>query len=1004
MKIYSARKTIFLYLAIMLLLNLSDDTFAQTTTARINGVIKDEAGAAIRGAKVAFRNVDNNFIVETATDTSGLYWASNLLPGTYEMKVDAPGFSTLSQAGIELSVGQQARLDLVLKVLGLKESVDISSEAPVIEPTRTESSYVIDERRIRELPTSTRQFIDFTLLTPTVSIGRAVTGGAQGPLQENVTKISFAGLSEQHSNFFAIDGADHTISLSGFNHLTPSQEAVQEFRIITGTYGAEFGHALGGVVNIITRSGTNSLHGSLYYFGRNDAINARNILSAPGLDALRQHQFGFSAGGPARKDKLFFFGNYEGQRKAQSPIYTQFLLDTLPAVNAVKAFYHLPPESLDVIRGEDYDQFLVRSDYQLNERNRATARYNFVDQRNKNAAGAPGNLGAPSSFRDNPIRDQSLVLTLQSTPGTRLSNQALFQYSHRVFNYTSVSGEPNLQIQNVLTIGRDTGPADAYDESRLELSDSLLYQLGHHSLRVGGDFSHITDSILWPLAVNGLVIFSPESFFGAPPFGQPTPFLFVFSVPRSLTGSFIPRRSTDWRNVLFPAPDYRAAAEIPYSHNTFDTFGQDQWHASNRLAITYGLRYFIETRGRFDIEEDYNNIDPRFGCAYSPSSRSVIRGGFGVYHSVLSWSNSIPGDDSYVGSGKNELSLLLGPTIAEGFKRPEPLGISLSPIPTPEFTAPAAFAFIANGVYPSNIPLLTNVFGHSTRRFPNPYAMQWSLQTDYSLSKDLSVSIGYLGVHALKMMTVRQVNSRVIGKLPNGKIQFAPLDPRFGIYHIEFPGNSSIYHGAFLTVNKRFRSNFAFSASYTFSRAIDLVNSGSNLSFKDAPDDQSNIRSNRGLSNQHVGQRLVMSFLASAPKRTFLRGFNLASIVTLESPRSYTLFAGFDANGDLETGPDRVGAIGRNTFRGDSFGSVDLRLSRAFHLTEKLKASLIAESFNLFNTVNITDINTVYGAPDFIGAVPRKLGDGARAPNPSFGTPAQVANPRQLQLAVRLTW
>jgi hypothetical protein len=147
-----------------------------------------------------------------------------------------------------------------------------------------------------------------------------------------------------------------------------------------------------------------------------------------------------------------------------------------------------------------------------------------------------------------------------------------------------------------------------------------------------------------------------------------------------------------------------------------------------------------------------------------------------------------------------------------------------------------------------------------------------------------------------------------------------------------------------------------------------------------------------------------MSFLAEGPRQTFLRGFNLASIVTLESPRYFTLFAGFDANGDLETGPDRVGAIGRNTFRGDSFQSIDLRLSRTFRATERLSATFIVEAFNLFNTVNVTDINTVYGAPDFVGPIPQRFSDHVLGPNPSFGTPSQVANSRQVQLAVRLTW
>ncbi len=290
------------------------------------------------------------------------------------------------------------------------------------------------------------------------------------------------------------------------------------------------------------------------------------------------------------------------------------------------------------------------------------------------------------------------------------------------------------------------------------------------------------------------------------------------------------------------------------------------------------------------------------------------------------------------------------------------------------------------------------------RDFPNPYALNWSLQIEYQLTEQLAVRAGYTGVRAVKMATFRQANSRIIGRLPSGKNQFSALNPNFGLYHNEFPGNTSIYHGATLTIDKRFAHYFAFNVNYTWSKTIDLVNSGSNLSFKDGPEDSWNLRLNRALSNQHVEHRFVFSFLAEAPPETILRNFKLGTIVTLESPRFYTIFAGFDANGDFETGPDRVGTIGRNTYRGDNFRSLDLRVSRVFHFTERIQAEFIAEFFNLFNTVNVTDINTVYGTAEFVGPVPREFGDGVRAPIPSFGSPAATANPRQIQFALRIRW
>lgn len=988
----------------VLILLLRTTAPCQSATAQLSGVIMDEAGRVIRGAKVSVTNDATGIITAVTTGEAGQFLIANLAPGSYGISVEAASFASHSRPGLELSVAQSLTLDVVLKAAGPRETVSVSGADEERDLERTEAGQVVEDRRIQNLPTGSRQFIDYALLTPFVTRGRAVTGGAQGPLQEDVTKLSFVGMSEQHSNFFSLDGADHTINLSGFQHLTPSPEAVQEFRIISNSFGAQYGHALGGVVNIATKSGGNDFHGTAYLYVRDDAFNARNVLAAPGSETASQGQFGAALGGPLRRNSTFFFGNYEGQRKKESPIYTRFLLDNLAAVNAVKSFYRLSPEDLDVTRRATYDQLFLRLDHQLTEDSRAFVRYNFVDQRNENSPGAPGNLGAPSSFRDNPVRDQSLVASLLSTLSHNLYNEFLFQYSHRGFRYESVSGEPNLEISNLLELGRNIGPADAYRERRFEFSDTLGRQSGRHFLQLGGDFSHIADELEWPLAVNGLLVFSPDSFFGAPPFSGPTPLLFVFSVPAALARGAVPQRGTNWRDGLYPSDSFERAARISYSHVTADVFARDRWRASERLTFDFGLRYFVETRGRFDIKEDLNNLDPRFGFAYAPGEKIVIRGGAGVYHSIMSWSNSIPGDDSYVGSGKTNLSLLLGPEAAELFKRPDSPGVSLSPIPIPQFTAPAAFAFVTTGSYPSGMPLLPNVFGHSTRDFPNPYSVQWSLQAEYAPAGGWVLGGSYAGVRALKMMTVRQVNSRPVGRLPNGKTLFAPLDPRFGIYHNEFPGNTSNYHGGALAVARRFGRGVALNANYTFSKTIDLVNSGSNLSFKDAPDDQSNLRLSRGLSNQHVGHRFVFNFLAEGPRRTFLRNFRVASVVTLESPRYYTIFTGFDANGDLENGPDRVGAVGRNTYRGDGYRGVDLRLSRVFSLSERVKAEFIAEGFNLLNTVNVTDLNTVYGAPDFVGPVPRRFADAAPSPNPSFGTPAQASNAREFQFALKVRW
>jgi hypothetical protein len=265
----------------------------------------------------------------------------------------------------------------------------------------------------------------------------------------------------------------------------------------------------------------------------------------------------------------------------------------------------------------------------------------------------------------------------------------------------------------------------------------------------------------------------------------------------------------------------------------------------------------------------------------------------------------------------------------------------------------------------------------------------------------MRVSLGWLWVHGLKLTTLTQLNVVHIGQLPTGKPQYAPRDPRFGIYFARFPGSRSVYHGGTVALSKRFGHGVSFDTHYTWSKTIDLMSS---LSFLDAPEDPMNLRLERALSNQHVGHRFVLSLLAQAPDQSVLRHFKLGMLTTLESPRYRTVFVGFDVNGDLQTGPDRVGTLGRNTYKGDSFKSVDLRVSREIFLSETVRLELIAEAFNLFNTVNVTAVDTVYLAPDFIGPVPRRFGDGVKGPNPNFGNPVDAANPRQIQFALKLRW
>jgi len=353
------------------------DTFGQATLsfAQLNGTVQDTGSRIIVGASVVARNLATNQTYPATTNTSGYYVVPNLPPGQYELSVQAGGFAKSVQTGLALTVGQSATIDVTLKVATAGESVTVTTEAPPVETSRSEISQAIDTVQIQQLPTNGRRFVDFALLTPGVATGRT---SLQSTFTEpETTRISFGGMRDL-SNAVTVDGGDYINEATGSQRSTPSQEAVNEFRVVNNSFGAEYGRALGGIVNVVTKSGTNDLHGSLYGYLSNKAANSRSLLTESPYDAYRRGQFGGTLGGPIQKDRTFFFMNYEGQRLGQSPTYPFTLIgnqslnipNNVPLVNAAKAALGLPPEDLNILKTLDNDNGFARLDYQLNTNSR----------------------------------------------------------------------------------------------------------------------------------------------------------------------------------------------------------------------------------------------------------------------------------------------------------------------------------------------------------------------------------------------------------------------------------------------------------------------------------------------------------------------------------------------------------------------------------------------------------------------------------------------------------
>lgn len=668
------------------------------SNAQLNGSVRDESGGSVAKAAITLREVDTNRTYSAVSNDSGLYVLANLPPGRYELTTEASGFARSTHTGIVLTVGQVATIDVIVKVASSAEKVIVTTETPPVEPTRTEVSQVISTDQIRSLPISGRLFTDFVLLTPGVTTGRT---SLQSTFTESeVTRISFGGMRD-FSNLVTVDGADTINSATGSQRATPSQEAVSEFRVVNNGFGAEQGRALGGIVNIITKSGTNDLHGSVYDYIENSALNAHNLLQQgtlpvsgkPVPNALRQNQFGGTLGGPIKKDRTFFFMNYEGQRRGEAAVQSPTLLKNFNLINQAKALLGIAPELEFTQKTQDSDKGFFKLDHQINKDNRLSVRYNVEDARNLNVLVGDtldgGGLAASSSGHHNFFRDQSLVGSVSSQLKPSLVNTVLAQYARRHSNFPGATGQPNLDLPNSVMMGHNFGVFDATYESRGQFADSLYWVKGSHLAKFGVDYNHVNNHIIWPgfspmrivlPGVNCLVDFANYVQFVRTdlPAGDPSYLTSNFAEgpcpmalgpqnetlpPFPVTPGPNPADPSNGVPVAFwPSPlgsadnsvvDGTAATAPPFplpltwdkaylddqtpnyfsdiTHGYVGLFAQDQWRVTSKFTLNYGVRWDYETGLSGTVNNFYKAFQPRVGLAYSPDKHTVIRAGFGLF-------------------------------------------------------------------------------------------------------------------------------------------------------------------------------------------------------------------------------------------------------------------------------------------------------------------------------------------------------------------------------------
>jgi hypothetical protein len=487
----------------------------------------------------------------------------------------------------------------------------------------------------------------------------------------------------------------------------------------------------------------------------------------------------------------------------------------------------------------------------------------------------------------------------------------------------------------------------------------------------------------------------------------------------------------------------RNAAEGTLDHTYDGLYIQDKWRATSKLTLNGGIRWEWETWPSKVLNTQWKNFDPRVGLAYSLGTKRnfVVRAGFGLFHGIIPAPLLACQEPSCGGT----IGKYPGRPFENGLDAKTELFAFAS---SPTITSLALQGLVRDGAYPDNTSdPFTNpfpgcqpisncgFFGPSVvvrfdQNHKNPYGIQASLGVEFEPLPDTSVSVSVLhirGVHLGSFFNVNQPDPQQVVTLHDSRGRTGPKNEYCAPGPVPCPFNpgvrtfpiaiyfeatsrwDSVYDGLLLNVNRRLAHNFAFGISYTLSKTID---DGPNPSFVLIPQDSQNFRAERALSSDDVRNRVVINGTLTTPKtwNVFGRDFLFALIATVQSPMRFTKFAGFDANGDIFGNNDRVGIEPRNTFVGDNFRSVDFRVARTIPFREKKSIELIAEAFNLFNTTNIRFFNTVYGASDFCPLNPTAFGCGAPtgnlegSPNPLYGTPRALFNPRQIQLAFKFNF
>jgi hypothetical protein len=926
----------------------------------VSGEVTDPSGAVVAGATVSARQTETNLTSMTMSDGEGRFRFAFLKVGPYEIKVQQQGFADAIRP-VTLTVGAAFDLPISLAVASSKESVTVNDQPAVIEAVRTQLAGTVIQEEVNQQPLNGRSFLDLTLLVPGVS----PTNTASTQLFPETSAVPGQGISvssqRNFSNNFIVDGVSANDDAAGLVGTFYGLDVVQEFQVVTSGGHAEFGRALGGYINMVTKSGTNLTRGDLYGYLRNKNLSATNALTGTRLP-MTQAQYGASLGGPIVQDRTFYFGNFEQRmlNQAGNPPITipQTAVDQINT--RLKAVGHAGPLITTGLYSNPVHMttFLGKLDHQLRAKDQFSIRYSLYDVRSDNSRGV-GGVNAASASAGLSNLDQTVTASDIHTFSPLTVNETRVQFinSNLKAPPTDPIG-PAVSITGTATFGTLSGSPTARLDRSYQAVDSLSHQAGAHAIRTGVDFLYNDTTITFPRSVRGSYSFGSLANFLSGTNGTYTTFTQTFGNP--LISQHNP-------NVGF--------------------YGQDQWRVRPGLTLNAGLRYdlqFLKT-----ISTDTNNLSPRVGLAWSPfaSGNTVVRASFGLFY------DRVP------------LRALANTLLSAGnttdIASAQQLSVSLQPTQTGAPLFPTILPSVSSGV-------LLN-FTTMDPHLQNAYSEQASLEIERQIGSRSTFAVNYQHVRGTHLIVSVNLNTPACTATStnNGCRPVAA----YGDNKQYSPAADSQYDGLTLSFVQRPTKWGNFRISYTYSKAMDDVGEF----FFSAPLNNYNIHQDWSRADDDQRHRFVFDgsiHSSTDPARTawqrLSHGFQLSTTLQYYSALPFNIVTGV-TNVQTTTSRPCLGIaatnanctianmIGRNAGIGFDFFNVNTRLSRTFPLGERLRLQAIAEAFNALNHRNNQVPNTRFGS----GVYPTNP---VTTPVPGFGDPTAVADPRQVQLALRLSF